>query len=205
MRVVQALVALVMLLAVTTAAMREQPGTAPLWVDVTTKVRSFSVSRGRENELGEVDAGTATIVLDNRTRTFDPVVSTGIRPMNRWWIREQFTGETQSIFLGYAESYDQAWVQPNEATTVVNCADEMKVLALYGLPITSPARNSYSEVVASDLPAGYWKLNDNPEIRIQAPVTVDNDSVSPNPATSTPGGWAPPPRWLSPHIGDPYS
>ena len=42
-----------------------------------------------------VDAGTATIVLDNRTRVFDPAHNTAIRPFNRWWIREQFTGETQ--------------------------------------------------------------------------------------------------------------
>jgi hypothetical protein len=35
-------------------------------------VRSFSLSRGRANELSRVDAGTASVLLDNRDRRFDP-------------------------------------------------------------------------------------------------------------------------------------
>lgn len=40
--------------------------------DVTDKVRRVSVSRGRSRELDRYGTGQATILLDNRDRTFDP-------------------------------------------------------------------------------------------------------------------------------------
>jgi hypothetical protein len=134
---------------------------APVWTDATALTRSFRVSRGRENEQSEMSAGTASVTLDNRTRVFDPAFNSAIRPLNRWWLREQFTGETQDMFLGYAESYEQQWDvgAPSDAVTVVNCADEFKVLALANLPTTSPPRDNYADVVAFDSPDGYWDMN----------------------------------------------
>src|SRR5262245_24053924 len=58
----------------------------PNWNDASSYVRSFDVSRGRENELDEIGAGTASIVLDNRTRVFDPVSNPLIGPRNGWWL-----------------------------------------------------------------------------------------------------------------------
>jgi hypothetical protein len=132
----------------------------PVWTDATANVRSFTVSRGRASELSRVDAGTAQIVLNNRARTFDPVINTAIRPMNRWWIREQFSGLTNDVFKGYAESYEQQWVKGSQdASTVVSCADEMKVLTLNKLATTDPPGNSYQDVVMYDRPNGYWPMN----------------------------------------------
>jgi hypothetical protein len=133
---------------------------SPHWIDATGLVRAVNTSRGRDSELGTVDAATGQIVLDNRTRTFDPGFNAAIRPMNRWMIREQFTGETQSILVGYAESYQQAWSLPNDATTTVSLVDEFKVLAITNLPTTSPPRNSYAEVIDTDSPTGYWAMDD---------------------------------------------
>ncbi len=179
--------------------------TDPLWVDATRKVRSFTVSRGRSNEQGEVDAGTATIVLDNRARLFDPVFSTGVRPMNRWRILEQFTGETQSVFIGYAESYDQTWTQPFDAVATVNCTDEFKILALDGLPTTSPPRQSYAELISYDAPDGHWELDDDPESLIAVPAdTQSSDEQQTAPPTATgSASTALPTRPL--HIGDPWA
>lgn len=45
----------------------------PVWVEVApNKIRSWSVSRGRDSDFENVPAGTATIVLDNRDRAYDP-------------------------------------------------------------------------------------------------------------------------------------
>jgi len=141
----------------------------PVWNDATAKVRAFSTSRGRENELAEVDAGTAGVTLDNRTRTFDPVINTAIRPMNRWLLREQFSGETQDIFKGYADSYQQRWPGGMDAETAVQLTDEFKRLALDRLPVTNPPRDSYADVVQFDQPSGYWQFNN--------PVTTGLGSV----------------------------
>ncbi len=133
----------------------------PTWADATADVLSVSTSRGRDSELSDVDAGTATLVLDNRDRTYDPVFNSGIRPLNRWWIRSQFSGVTEDIFKGYAESYDQTWEGGGgDARAVVQCADEFKVLALDALPATDPPRDNYQDVVLADGPSGYWPLDD---------------------------------------------
>jgi hypothetical protein len=133
----------------------------PSWTYVDDdKVRSFGTSRGRESEDKDFDAGTASVVVDNRDRAFDPNVNASIRPMNRWWLREQFSGETNDLFKGYADSYDNQWPGwgGSDAECLVSCADEFKVLALDALPSTSPPRDTYQEVIASDNPNGYFNL-----------------------------------------------
>lgn len=44
----------------------------PNWVEVTQYVRQVSLNRGRSDELEQFQGGKATVVLDNRTRIFDP-------------------------------------------------------------------------------------------------------------------------------------
>lgn len=123
-------------------------------------VRSFATSRGRDNELQEIDAGTAQIILNNRSRGYDPVANTGIRPLNQWWIREQFTGETQDIFKGYATSYEQQRPDKRvDAITIVTCVDEFGTLSLDALPVTDPPRDTYQDVVAFDGPHSYWHFS----------------------------------------------
>lgn len=159
----------------------------PTWNDATAKVRAFSVSRGRESELQQVEAGTASLTLDNRARDFDPAANVVIGPANAWWLREQFSGETQDIFKGRADSYDQQWPGFLDAITVVSCTDEFKALARAGLPTTTPPRASYGELVQFDKPSGYWPFNDSPEFRVQTPAPAAEEPT-PTPATPPPPG-----------------
>lgn len=147
----------------------------PAWTDVTAYVRAFSTSRGRETELGDVGPGTATITLNNRTRLFDPTSNALLRPMNRWNIRATLpNATTEDIFLGYAEAYEQQWPGVGmDAVTVVNCADEFKVLAQDRLPVTDPPRDTYAEVVQFDNPQGYWNGSLMPNRVSHAPVVGD--------------------------------
>jgi hypothetical protein len=46
-------------------------------VDVTAFLRAVSIRRGRSRELDRFTAGNATLTLDNRARTFDPLYSAG--------------------------------------------------------------------------------------------------------------------------------
>jgi hypothetical protein len=48
---------------------------APVWSDITSFVRSVSVSRGKDELLDGFSAGSASIVLDNLDRRFDPLYS----------------------------------------------------------------------------------------------------------------------------------
>lgn len=60
-------------------AFSTDPGAAPNYVDVTPFERGFSIRRGRGFELDTVQAGTATIKLDNSDRRFDPTFAGEIR------------------------------------------------------------------------------------------------------------------------------
>jgi hypothetical protein len=133
---------------------------SPNWTDATADVRAFTTSRGRDNELSRVDPGTARITLNNRDRAYDPAHVAAIRPMNRWWIRQQFAGSTNSIFLGYAHSYGQVWPDKSgvDAVAVVDCTDEFSRLAREKLPTTDPPRDSYQDLVMFDNPAAYYPL-----------------------------------------------
>lgn len=160
----------------------------PNWQNVlNADFRSFSTSRGRETELQLHDAGTASAVLDNRDRAYDPNANANITPMNRVWLYEEFSGEVHDLFRGYVEVWDQDWPGwgGSDAEVQFNAADEFKVLALLTLPTTSPPRSNYDDLVGSDQPVGYWQLNEDPSTFIQAPTDTE-----PNPA--------PDPRSLGP-------
>lgn len=163
----------------------------PSWSEVANSdFRSFNVSRGRENELATIDAGTASVVLDDRDRAYDPTNSIAVKPMNRVWLYEEFSGEVHSIFRGYVESWEPGWANGgwSDATATANCTDEFKVLALLTVPTTSPPRASYEDVIGSDTPVGYWRLNEDPASLVQTPTDSD-----PNPNPFDPnelGRWA---------------
>lgn len=174
--------------------------TTPSWVDVTEHVRGFSTSRGRGSELELVEAGTATITLNNRERSFDPTADLSLRPMNRWRITAVLDGGDEAIFTGYAESYDQQWPAVGvDAVTVVRCVDEFKVLALDALPATDPPRDTYQDLVLFDQPSAYFPLltptwgtaavgNVNVGFENQV-ITITSSTIGPI-LGQTPAGWA---------------
>lgn len=135
---------------------------APVWSDLTSRVRSYEINRGRNSELELFDAGTASVVFDNRDRTLDPNSNASVRPLNRLWIYEEFSGEVHDLFHGYAESWEQGYDQSGiyDATAMLRAADEFKVLSLSALPVTNPPRDTYAEVIAFDNPSGYWRMGD---------------------------------------------
>ena len=132
---------------------------SPVWSEVTSDVRAFSITRGRGSELEEVDAGTATITLNNRTRAYDPTVTSTIRPMNRWKLQAEIAGTLYDLFVGYADSYKMGWPAPgfSDAVCTVSCTDEFKVLALGKLPQTDPP-GTHIDVVKYDQPSAYWSF-----------------------------------------------
>jgi len=70
-------------------ALTTMPSETPVWTDVTAYVRApMTITRGRQRELDTIQCGTATLVLDNRDRRFDPFNADGpyygnLLPMRR--------------------------------------------------------------------------------------------------------------------------
>lgn len=135
----------------------------PVWTDVTVDARNFSVTRGGDAEQSEMEAGTATLELDNRDGTYDPSIHASVRVMNRLKLFERFSGATNPMFTGWVESYELQWPGGgfSDHISIANAVDETKVLGLDRLPVMDPPRDSYADLVGFDNPNSYYRWSDD--------------------------------------------
>lgn len=136
----------------------------PTWSSITEHVRSITIHRGRQHELDRMEAGTATIVLDNRGRHYDPTNSSGtyygyILPMRRIRVTATWKNTSYNLFHGYIEGWPQTWAERNDATVTITATDGFKVLALCKLN-TSYSSELTSVRVANVLNSVGWPTAD---------------------------------------------
>lgn len=91
----------------------QEPGTgnaytlpsAASWVDVSDRVISFAMDRGRQDRTTEYEPGTCTIVLDNTDRQSDPTYSGsdlyGALPLSLVRVTATYSGTDYPVFSGY--------------------------------------------------------------------------------------------------------
>lgn len=108
-----------------------------LWVDISAYVRSISTRRRFSRGVQVWEAGTATIVLDNRSGRFSPdnlsgpYVTTGVTQVRPWRpirVKATYAATTYYLYTGYALDWIESWtVNRNgkgDATVTVPCTDE---------------------------------------------------------------------------------
>lgn len=105
-----------------------------VWADVTADVISVSTNRGRNRELDNFNAGTATIELRNNERQYDVTNTAGLYYggiLPRLPIR--VTVESTVIFNGYVEDYDYGYDYPGRqfdfSTISIKAVDGFSILA----------------------------------------------------------------------------
>src|SRR5437762_6787669 len=103
------------------------------WTDVTTYCTGFATRMGRQHELGQMEASTCDLVLDNKDGRFDPNNAGGayypnIRPNVRLRIQATWNAITYPIFLGNIEAWKPVWPQLNDAYVDVHAVDGLKWL-----------------------------------------------------------------------------
>lgn len=119
----------------------------PDWLEITPYVRSVQIQRGRNDELEPFQGGKATVVLDNRTRLFDPFNTAGayygkLLPRKQIRIVAQNNGVNYGLFRGFVSGFPVEWTDAGKDSTVtVDCFD---LVALLG-----------AEVVSTDLLSEY--------------------------------------------------
>lgn len=112
------------------------PTQDPVWIDITDRVMSVSIRRGRQRDLDRFEAGTADLMLDNSDRLFDPSNTTGtyygnLLPMRKFRIRGQYGNAEYKRFVGFADSYEQIYDRGNRAAFCqVHLTDAFKLLNL---------------------------------------------------------------------------
>ena len=137
-------------------------GVPVAWTDITDYVRSFSTRRGRNHELGKMQAGEASLTLDNRDRRFDPTNTASpyypnVLPMRHCRISAATTA-TYVLFRGFVEDWGQQWSGPNaagqgDATAEVHLVDAFSVLNRTDI-------TSYPTEVMADAPLIYLPFDD---------------------------------------------
>jgi len=109
-------------------AFTTDPGATPTYVDVTSYLRGGSIRRGRQNELGRYEAGTATLLLNNRGRAFDPTFATSpffpnIKPMKKVRISATWNSIVYRLFTGFIESWPQDWPGNKDGVVEVSATE----------------------------------------------------------------------------------
>ena len=150
------------------------PGDTPVWIDITEDVRSVSINRGKQRLLDRFEAGTCSIVLDNRDRKYDPSYTgspfwdgdrTNVLPMRSFRIRGQYGDKTYYRFVGFASTYRQDYDRSNrEATCTVELEDAFKIFNL-----TNPA-SPFSGYIQTTRPSLWFRMGE------QGSVTTMSDS-----------------------------
>lgn len=106
----------------------------PNWVEVTQYVRQVTINRGRTDELEQFQGGNATVLLDNRTRIFDPFNTDGayygnLKPRKQIKIVAQWAGVQYPMFRGFVSGFPVQWTESGKDTvTTVDCFDLMSFM-----------------------------------------------------------------------------
>lgn len=138
------------------------------WTDISTKVKSYSYTAGRLDEISGASAGQATFVLDNADSS---VVAVGVNLLPKMTpIRVMVNGNTQPRFTGWVDGSPVTFRDPEGTSTLVTvtAADSLALMqrhkcqtSIYEqtlatvLNISAAAAGSYSPVGC-----GYWPLSD---------------------------------------------
>lgn len=137
---------------------------SPTWVDVSSYVREITTRRGRSDPFQDFGSGSATIILDNRDRRFDPLNAAGpyygqLTPRKQIRVRAVTTSSplvTQDVFRGYVSGWPVTMTEAGfDSTVTVECFDALGLLAMEEIP--DDLADNY---IRSLSPRHYWPLTD---------------------------------------------
>lgn len=101
-----------------------------LFYDVTSKVRSIAIQRGKNRQLDQYDQGLANIVFDNNDRTFDPEYASSpyfgqIIPKRQ--VRVSSGNIIQ--FFGLIDDWNLSYAPEGDSTAAAACSDATSAFA----------------------------------------------------------------------------
>jgi hypothetical protein len=142
-------------------AFTSDPGASvPAYVDISSKVMSFTINRGRQTELDTVQASTLTMRLDNADRRFDPTYTLSpyypyVLPMRLIRVSAVWAGTTYRLFTGYVERWPIVWDAPAWGSVTIQASDGMAGLAQARLAGTF-TQEATGARIADVLTAALW-------------------------------------------------
>ncbi len=143
-------------------AFGNNPGDAsPTWTNVSSDLRGFSISRGRQYELNQMEAGTATITLKNLLRNYDPLYASSpyypnVVPLVPIRISAILSSTTYRLFTGFVERWPQQRQGPTYAEVQISAVDGFELLTNALLTASSYPQELSGTRIARVLDAVSW-------------------------------------------------
>jgi hypothetical protein len=93
-------------------------------------VKSVSVTRGKSRELEGFQAGQATVVFDNRARSYDPFYSGSLYPTQIVPKKKiKITTDDNIVFVGIIDDWNYSYDVSGQSDAVVTCSDGFSYFA----------------------------------------------------------------------------
>ncbi len=133
------------------AAFGSDPLATPSWTEITSFVRQFSTQRGRNRVLDDMQAGVATIVLDNTDFRFDPndtgsPYTPDVRVFTPIRIRGVHNVVTYDLFYGFATGWPQTYPGFKDSVVVLECVDAFRLMAMFEEELTESQEASGTRI-----------------------------------------------------------
>jgi hypothetical protein len=107
--------------------------------DITERLVTTQVRRGKTEALDRIDAGVVAITVDNSDRTFDPLFAGGPyfgQLIPRRSVR--ISANNQPVFVGFIDDFDIQYEPGVQSTVRIDVSDAFSVLANSGLEEFTP-------------------------------------------------------------------
>jgi hypothetical protein len=124
--------------------------------DITADLREMTIRLPSRSRLQAVfQAGSATLVLDNRLRTYDPLYEDGpnygnLKANRRVRITLDLTGTPTVIFNGWTDGWSFAYDKSNnDATATITCIDALAKAGFSAIPAGTTPVLTAGEYVAT--------------------------------------------------------
>jgi hypothetical protein len=107
--------------------------------DITPRLVTTTVRRGKNNALDRIDAGIVTIVVDNSDREFDPLYENGPyfgQLVPRRSVR--VSANDFPVFVGFIDDFDIQYEPGKQSVVQIQVSDAFSVLANSGLEEFTP-------------------------------------------------------------------
>lgn len=100
-----------------------------LFYDISDRLSGISIRRGKSQALDRIDAGIATITVNNNDRLFDPLFEAsqffGVLVPRK---RVRVTANDRAVYFGFIEDLDLNYLPQNRSTVTIDVADGLSLL-----------------------------------------------------------------------------
>lgn len=152
--------------------------------DITDRLVTTTVRRGKNNALDRIDAGIVNITVDNSDREFDPLYEAGPyygQLIPRRSVR--VSANDYPVFQGFIDDFDIQYEPGKQSVVQISVSDAFSVLANSGLEAFTPASELSGARINAvlDRPEVDWPA-DQRDIDAGNSVMLDADVAESTPA-----------------------